>query len=137
MDPLTRYRTHLKKMASDPRARRERLISQFGRDLLSLMRKRKETVSTVALKLGKSRQWVSRALGGSENLTLETMWRLAEAIDANVVVTVEDRRVPKPAWSFLPIAPSQQPSDWPTAAPVRGQATCAVSIDQAVEQGVV
>lgn len=60
--------------------------------LAEQMQDKSLTASEVARRLGKSRAYVSRLRTGSENLTLESLVRIARAIDCRLDVTFQPKR---------------------------------------------
>jgi transcriptional regulator with XRE-family HTH domain len=65
-------------------------MSDFARELHSLMKQRGMSNAELARRLGVKRQFVTKLLGGA-NVTLATMVKLAMALDAVVRVRLEDR----------------------------------------------
>ena len=60
--------------------------------LASQMEDKGLTASELARKLGKSRAYVSKLRTGSENLTLESLVRIARALDCRLDVTFQPNR---------------------------------------------
>ncbi len=57
------------------------LTIEIAEKIYNAMEARGMSQSDLARKLGKNREWVSRVLSGSENLTIESMVRIGLALD--------------------------------------------------------
>lgn len=68
----------------------QRAMRLFVRDLLARMTSQDLTRATLAARIGASPAYVSRALRGDVNFTLETMSKLALATGARLRVDLED-----------------------------------------------
>lgn len=69
-------------------------IQDFTEDLFRLMEERKLSKAELARRIGASPAYITKVLRGNSNFTLETMVRLARAVDAQVCVHLgrnEDR----------------------------------------------
>lgn len=87
---LEKYRELSREAESSTHYWTDIAISDFSRELHSLMQQRGITSSELARRLGVQRQFVSKLLGGA-NVTLGTMVKLAVALDAVVRVRLEKR----------------------------------------------
>lgn len=70
-------------------------ISQFGEDVCRLMDEQGVSRAELARRLGTSRAYVTKLLGGNANFTLHTMTKVAMALGAavHVHVALKDRTV--------------------------------------------
>lgn len=68
-------------------------ITQFIEDVWRLMEEQKVSRAELARRLGTSRAYVTKLLGGNANFTLQTMAKVAMALGAQVNVHVAGRDV--------------------------------------------
>jgi transcriptional regulator with XRE-family HTH domain len=87
---LQRYRELTAEVESSPEYWADVAMSDFARELHSLMKRRGMSNAELARRLGVKRQFVSKLLGGA-NVTLATMVKLAMALDAVVRVRLEGK----------------------------------------------
>ena len=66
-------------------------ITEFAEDVWRLMEEQKVSRAELARRLGTSRAYVTKLLGGNANFTLQTMTKVAMALGAQVHVHVADR----------------------------------------------
>jgi transcriptional regulator with XRE-family HTH domain len=66
-------------------------ITEFIEDVWRLMEEQKVSRAELARRLGTSRAYVTKLLGGNANFTLQTMAKVAMALGAQVHVHVADR----------------------------------------------
>lgn len=67
-------------------------ISEFTRDLDRLMKEKEVSRAELARRMGTSRAYITKMLGGNANFTLMTMVKLAMALDGAVHIHISDRR---------------------------------------------
>lgn len=67
-------------------------IDDFTLDICRLMEEKKVSKAELARRLGTSRAYVTKLLGGNANFTLATMVKVAMALDGAVRVHVADKR---------------------------------------------
>jgi transcriptional regulator with XRE-family HTH domain len=68
-------------------------ITQFIEDVWRLMEEQKVSRAELARRLGTSRAYVTKMLGGNANFTLQTMAKVAMALGAQVHVHVAGRDI--------------------------------------------
>jgi len=79
-----------RRLESDPLFLVEYMKATITSDILSVMEKESITVSELAGRLGKSRQYVSRVLNETANFTLNSVARVAAALEKDVVLRLVD-----------------------------------------------
>ena len=67
-------------------------ITEFTEDLARLMKEKEVTRAELARRLGTSRAYITKMLGGNANFTLLTMVKLAMALDGAVHIHISDKR---------------------------------------------
>jgi transcriptional regulator with XRE-family HTH domain len=67
-------------------------ITEFAEDIWRLMEEQKVSRAELARRLGTSRAYVTKLLGGNANFTLQTMTKVAMALEATVHVHVADQK---------------------------------------------
>jgi transcriptional regulator with XRE-family HTH domain len=67
-------------------------ITEFVEDLARLMEEQRVTRAELARRLGTSRAYITKMLGGNANFTLLTMVKLAMALDGAVHIHISDKR---------------------------------------------
>jgi transcriptional regulator with XRE-family HTH domain len=91
---LQRYRNLVKETESSVEYWTDVAVNDFARELQALMKLRNVSNAELARRLGVERQYISKLLGGA-NVTLQTMVKLALALDGVVRVRLdlrEDRK---------------------------------------------
>lgn len=78
------------RLESDPLFLVEYMKATITSDILSVMERESITVSELAGRLGKSRQYVSRVLNETANFTLDSVARIAAALEKDVVLRLFD-----------------------------------------------
>jgi transcriptional regulator with XRE-family HTH domain len=76
-------------------------IFDFTEDLCRLMKEQGVSRAELARRIGTSRAYITRLLGGSANFTLGTMVKLAMALDGVVRIHIADKRAIT-SWSDKP-----------------------------------
>ncbi|HKI03633.1 MAG TPA: helix-turn-helix transcriptional regulator [Thermoanaerobaculia bacterium] len=89
---LERYRQFLDRVESSPGYRHEVAVVEFTEDLCRLMDEQKVTRAELARRMGTSRAYITRLLGGNANYTLATMVKLATALEGALHVHIADQR---------------------------------------------
>jgi plasmid maintenance system antidote protein VapI len=67
-------------------------IIEFSEDIWRLMEEQKVSRAELARRLGTSRAYVTKLLGGNANFTLHTMTKVAMALGATIHVHVADQK---------------------------------------------
>jgi plasmid maintenance system antidote protein VapI len=67
-------------------------ISEFTEDLARLMEEKNVSRAELARRMGTSRAYITKMLGGNANFTLLTMVKLAMALDGAVHIHISDKR---------------------------------------------
>ncbi len=67
-------------------------ITEFVEDLARLMEEQGVTRAELARRMGTSRAYITKVLGGDANFTLLTMVKLAMALDGAVHIHISDKR---------------------------------------------
>jgi len=67
-------------------------ISEFTEDLSRLMKEQDVSRAELARRMGTSRAYITKLLGGNANFTLLTMVKLAMALDGAVHIHIADKR---------------------------------------------
>src|SRR5215203_5954047 len=83
---LERYRQFLDRVESSPGYRHEVAVVEFTEDLCRLMDEQKVTRAELARRMGTSRAYITRLLGGNANYTLAT------ALEGALHVHIADQR---------------------------------------------
>jgi transcriptional regulator with XRE-family HTH domain len=85
-------------------------ITEFAEDIWRLMEEQKVSRAELARRLGTSRAYVTKLLGGNANFTLHTMTKVAMALGATVHVHVADQRAVTRWIDELPTQETAQPA---------------------------
>ena len=91
-------------------------IVEFTEDVCRLMEEQKVSRAELARRLGTSRAYVTKLLGGNANFTLHTMTKVAMALGAAVHVHVADKNAGT-RWCDKPSSRISTTGDSPTAKP--------------------
>ena len=67
-------------------------VLEFSEELCRLMEEKKVSRAELARRIGTSRAYITKLLGGSANFTLLTMVKLAMALDGALHVHISDKR---------------------------------------------
>lgn len=96
---VERYRAWAGKLENDPQFVAEELKLAFADDLVRLLEARGLKQTELAEKLGTNRGYITRVLDTEYNLTIETMARIALALDARISLHMlpreEGKRTPR------------------------------------------
>jgi len=84
INSIERYREWAHKIENDPRFVAEELKLAFADDLVRLLEARGLKRTELAEKLGTNRGYVTRVLNTEYNLSVETMAKIALALDARI-----------------------------------------------------
>jgi transcriptional regulator with XRE-family HTH domain len=84
-------------------------VLDFTRDLCRLMEEKKMSRAELARRIGTSRAYITKLLGGSANFTLTTMVKLAMALDGAVRIHISDKRAVTHWQDEIPGEPVRQP----------------------------
>ena len=93
-------------------------ITEFNEDIWRLMEEQKVSRAELARRLGTSRAYVTKLLGGNANFTLHTMTKVAMALGATVHVHVADQ---KSVTRWIDELPTEEAGQ--TASSIAGQST--------------
>ncbi len=101
---IERYREWARRIENDPRFVAEQMKLTFANDLVLLLEARGLKRTELAEKLGTNRGYVTRVLNTEYNLSIETMAKIALALDARISLRMlpreeveRRRRSPVPA----------------------------------------
>lgn len=94
-EPLEKYRRFIRESQTSVDYWSDIPISEFGEDVCRLMDEQGVSRAELARRLGTSRAYVTKLLGGNANFTLQTMAKVAMALGAavHVHVALKDRVV--------------------------------------------
>lgn len=92
MADIERYRQMFQEAESHPDYWIDGPISEFTEDLARLMKEQGVTRAELARRLGTSRAYITKMLGGNANFTLLTMVKLAMVLDGAVHIHISDKR---------------------------------------------
>lgn len=94
-EPLEKYRRFIHEAQASVDYWADIPISEFGEDVCRLMDEQGVSRAELARRLGTSRAYVTKLLGGNANFTLQTMAKVAMALGAavHVRVALQDRIV--------------------------------------------
>ena len=67
-------------------------IIEFTEDLCRIMKEKRVSRAELARRIGTSRAYITQLLGGGANFTLQTMVKLAMALDGAVHIHISDKR---------------------------------------------
>ncbi|HTW90577.1 MAG TPA: helix-turn-helix transcriptional regulator [bacterium] len=103
---LERYREWSRQAEDDPRLLAEEMKLAFADGLVRLLEARGVKRTELAEKLGTNRGYVTRILNTEYNLSIETMAKIALALDARVTLNLQPRRRARtsPADAYLSTA---------------------------------
>lgn len=90
-ETLERYRQFVKEAEGSVDYWAAGPIDDFVLDICRLMEEKKVSKAELARRLGTSRAYVTKLLGGNANFTLTTMAKVAMALDGAVRVHVADK----------------------------------------------
>jgi transcriptional regulator with XRE-family HTH domain len=88
---IEKLREHFRKIENDPRFVAEGMKLAFADDLVRLLATRGLKRTELAEKLGTNRGYITRVLDTEYNLTVETMARIALALDARITLRMLPR----------------------------------------------
>lgn len=88
---LERYRQFFARAEASPDYWLALPVHEFTMDLLQLMEEKKVSRAELARRIGSSRAYITKLLGGNANFTLMTMVKLAMALDGAVHIHIADR----------------------------------------------
>jgi len=112
---IERYREWARSIESDPLFVAEELKLAFADEVARMLESRKLKRIELAEKLGTNRGYVTRVLNTDYNLTIETMARIALALDARISMHMHPREAVG-VWTdftFVKPEPIQPASCWP------------------------
>jgi transcriptional regulator with XRE-family HTH domain len=88
---LEKYQRMFDEALASPEAWEDGPVVEFTEDLCRLMKEKNVSRADLAKKIGTSRAYVTKLLGGNANFTLATMVKLAFALDGAVHVHIADK----------------------------------------------
>ena len=91
MVDLEKYQQMFDEALASPEAWVDGPIVEFTEDLCRLMKEKGVSRAELAKRIGTSRAYVTKLLGGNANFTLATMVKLAFALDGAVHVHIADK----------------------------------------------
>ena len=89
---LDRYRELFGRAEASPEYWSEVAAHELIREIEARMARQGVSRAELARRLGSSKAYVTKVLGGNVNFTLATMARLADALDADLQIGLADRR---------------------------------------------
>ncbi len=89
---VEKYRKFFERAEASPLYWHEAAVHEFIFDLQRLMEEKKVSRAELARRIGTSRAYITKLLGGDANFTLMTMVKLAMALDGAVHVHIADQR---------------------------------------------
>jgi DNA-binding Xre family transcriptional regulator len=91
MANLEKYQQMFDEALASPEAWVDGPMVEFTEDLCRLMKEKNVSRADLAKKIGTSRAYITKLLGGNANFTLATMVKLAFALDGAVHVHIADK----------------------------------------------
>jgi len=109
---LERYRQFFARAEASPDYWHAAAVHEFTIDLLRLMEEKKVSRAELARRIGSSRAYITKLLGGNANFTLMTMVKLAMALDGAIHIHIADRQADVRWHDEMPGKPvaSEEPS---------------------------
>ena len=92
-NPLEKYRQGQTRARESISYKVAKAQSSFAHKLEGLLHQRAKSRSDLANAIGTSPAYVTKVLGGDANFTIETMVKLANALDADLVISPRPREV--------------------------------------------
>lgn len=92
----------------------QKAIVEFSIELTRLMDRRGITKKEFAEKINSSQAYVTKVFRGNANFTIETMVKLARALDGNISLHITPKEEKKPNWYRAIDGKLKQPSRVPT-----------------------
>jgi transcriptional regulator with XRE-family HTH domain len=105
---LEKYRDFLTQAESSPDYWRELAIIELTEGLCRRMEEKKISRAELARRMGTSRAYVTKLLGGDANFTLTTMVKLAMALEGTLQINIADSMEVPPAASEVAPEASQR-----------------------------
>ena len=93
------FKSRLEQVKQTQAYRVQQLTLSFASTLANLMKERQVSKVQFAERVGTSPAYVTKVLRGDVNYTVETMVKLAAAVDADVMISLKPR---SPDWQVLP-----------------------------------
>jgi transcriptional regulator with XRE-family HTH domain len=88
-------------------------VLEFTEDLCRIMKEKKVSRAELARRIGSSRAYITKLLGGGANFTLLTMVKLAMALDGAVHIHISDKRAVSKWRDKLPRKVARKPEKTP------------------------
>lgn len=88
-----RWNQLVQRVQASPTYGLEGLLLSINEDICSAMEDQRVSRTDLAERLGKSKAWVTKFLGGNRNLTLKTLVHVANTLDLDVNVGLQRRHV--------------------------------------------
>ena len=111
---IEKLRERFRKIENDPRFVAEEMKLAFADDLVLLLEARGLKRTELAEKLGTNRGYVTRVLNTEYNLSIETMAKIALALDARISLRMlpreEAARTPRPKTRRAKFVASDKPA---------------------------
>ncbi len=89
---LEKYREFLERVETSPHYWHEVPVLEFTEDLLRRMEEQEISRAELARRMGTSRAYITRLLGGDANFTLMTMVKLSMAVGGALHVHISDQK---------------------------------------------
>ena len=102
IESIVRFRDRFRKIENDPRFVAEMMKLDFADDLVELLEARGLKRTELAEKLGTNRGYITRIVNTEYNLSIETMAKIAVALDAHITLRMQPRQSAPPAAVAVP-----------------------------------
>ena len=89
---LEKYRDFLEDVKTSPDYWHEAVVLEFTLDLLRRMEEQELSRAELARRMGTSRAYITRLLGGDANFTLMTMVKLSMAVGGALHIHISDQK---------------------------------------------
>lgn len=116
---LERYRDFLDRVETSPVYWHEGAVIEFTMDLQRRMEEQEISRAELARRMGTSRAYITRLLGGDANFTLMTMVKLSMAVGGALHVHISDQ---KATTRWQDTLPREKAAEEPEAPPQRKRA---------------
>jgi transcriptional regulator with XRE-family HTH domain len=116
---LAKYREFLEQVETSPDYWHEAAVLDFTMDLLHRMEEQNVSRAELARRMGTSRAYITRLLGGDANFTLMTMVKLSMAVGGALHVHISDRQA---TTRWQDTLPGEKAAEEPEAPPRRKRA---------------
>jgi transcriptional regulator with XRE-family HTH domain len=99
---IEKFREHFRRIEKDPLFVAEMMKLAFADDLVRLLEARGLKRTELAEKLGTNRGYITRILNTEYNLSIETMAKIALALDAQITLSMQPRQASPATAAVVP-----------------------------------